>query len=97
MESLKLNSKCILVSQTPLTAIYSIYSDKLDKELKNKRISKTKMSLTSRTQKIKIVFLGDQNVGKTCLLNRFMHDTFDESHIVRQELTLSQQWAWTSP
>ena len=27
--------------------------------------------------KYKLVFLGDQSVGKTCIINRFMFDTFD--------------------
>lgn len=32
--------------------------------------------------KVKVVFLGDQSVGKTSLLHRFMYDTFDEEHNV---------------
>ncbi len=27
----------------------------------------------------KIVMLGDQSVGKTCLVNRFINSTFDEN------------------
>ena len=34
--------------------------------------------------KYKIVFLGDQNVGKTSLILRFTQDTFDSSYQVRQ-------------
>jgi GTPase SAR1 family protein len=30
----------------------------------------------------KIVFLGDQNVGKTALINRFINNTFDQSYNV---------------
>ena len=32
--------------------------------------------------KYKIVFLGDQNVGKTALINRFIKNTFDQSYNV---------------
>jgi GTPase SAR1 family protein len=32
--------------------------------------------------KYKIVFLGDQNVGKTALINRFINNTFDQSYNV---------------
>jgi small GTP-binding protein len=28
----------------------------------------------------KLVFLGDQNVGKTSMISRFMYDTFDNSY-----------------
>ncbi|CAI5756061.1 unnamed protein product [Candida verbasci] len=31
-------------------------------------------------KKYKIVFLGDQSVGKTSLITRFMYDTFDETY-----------------
>ena len=30
--------------------------------------------------KFKLIFLGDQNVGKSCILNRFMNDTFTEEY-----------------
>ena len=30
--------------------------------------------------KYKLIFLGDQNVGKSCILNRFMNDTFAEEY-----------------
>ena len=32
--------------------------------------------------KYKIVFLGDQSVGKTSIINRFMYDTFDPNYQV---------------
>jgi GTPase SAR1 family protein len=33
--------------------------------------------------KFKIVFLGDQSVGKTSIINRFMLDTFDGTeHVI---------------
>jgi hypothetical protein len=32
--------------------------------------------------KYKIVFLGNTYVGKTCLINRFMYDTFNENYQV---------------
>ena len=30
--------------------------------------------------KYKLIFLGDQGVGKSCILNRFMYDTFTEEY-----------------
>ena len=30
--------------------------------------------------KYKLVFLGDQGVGKTCLINRFVYDSFDKNY-----------------
>ena len=30
--------------------------------------------------KYKLIFLGDQNVGKSCILNRFMNDTFTDEY-----------------
>jgi GTPase SAR1 family protein len=34
--------------------------------------------------KYKIVFLGDQNVGKSSIINRFIYDLFDANeHVVR--------------
>ena len=30
--------------------------------------------------KYKLIFLGDQNVGKSCILNRFMSDSFSEDY-----------------
>ena len=32
--------------------------------------------------KYKIVFLGDTYVGKTCIIHRFMYDTFTENYDV---------------
>jgi GTPase SAR1 family protein len=32
--------------------------------------------------KYKIVFLGDASVGKTCIITRFMYDTFTENYDV---------------
>ena len=33
--------------------------------------------------KHKIIFLGDQHVGKTCIIERFIYDVFDEkSHVI---------------
>ena len=33
-------------------------------------------------QKIKIVLIGDQGVGKTSIMSRFTNDKFDPTHIV---------------
>jgi len=30
--------------------------------------------------KFKVVFLGDQAVGKTCLIQRYLYDSFDDTH-----------------
>jgi GTPase SAR1 family protein len=38
---------------------------------------------TPTTQKYKLVFLGDQAVGKTSIITRFMYDTFDTTYQVR--------------
>lgn len=40
----------------------------------------TLLSTTKMLTKYKIVFLGDQGVGKTSLITRFMYDTFDSHY-----------------
>lgn len=40
------------------------------------RVTST-FNTTSRV-KHKIIFLGDQHVGKTCIIERFMYDVFSE-------------------
>ena len=37
----------------------------------------------SPLSKYKLVFLGDQSVGKTSIINRFMFDTFDGKEHVK--------------
>jgi Ras-related protein Rab-6A len=37
-------------------------------------------NLNPETPKYKLIFLGDQGVGKSCILNRFLNDTFTEDY-----------------
>ena len=37
-------------------------------------------NLNPETPKYKLIFLGDQGVGKSCILNRFLNDTFTEEY-----------------
>ena len=37
---------------------------------------------SSIASKYKVVFLGDAFVGKTCLINKFIYDTFDPNYQV---------------
>ena len=37
-------------------------------------------NLNPETPKYKLIFLGDQSVGKSCILNRFLNDTFTEDY-----------------
>jgi len=39
-----------------------------------------KISSTAPLAKYKLVFLGDQSVGKTSIITRFMYDTFDSTY-----------------
>ncbi|KAI8982615.1 hypothetical protein BDB01DRAFT_793401 [Pilobolus umbonatus] len=36
------------------------------------------------SKKFKLVFLGEQSVGKTSLITRFMYDTFDNTYQVKR-------------
>ena len=38
------------------------------------------MNGNPETPKYKLIFLGDQSVGKSCILNRFLNDTFIEDY-----------------
>jgi len=41
------------------------------------------MAVVSPLAKYKLVFLGDQSVGKTSIITRFMYDKFDTTYQVR--------------
>ena len=43
-------------------------------------MSTTPQSVNPEIPKYKLIFLGDQNVGKSCILNRFKNDTFIEEY-----------------
>ena len=40
----------------------------------------TNRPMNPEIPKYKLIFLGDQSVGKSCILNRFMNDTFTEEY-----------------
>jgi Ras-related protein Rab-6A len=40
------------------------------------------MAMVSPLAKYKLVFLGDQAVGKTAIITRFMYDKFDDTQLV---------------
>jgi GTPase SAR1 family protein len=42
------------------------------------------MAPVSALAKYKLVFLGDQSVGKTSIITRFMYDKFDNTYQVRR-------------
>ena len=37
-------------------------------------------NMSPENPKYKLIFLGDQGVGKSCILNRFLNDTFEEEY-----------------
>ena len=43
-------------------------------------MASTSSNFNTETPKYKLIFLGDQNVGKSCILNRFLNDTFIEDY-----------------
>ena len=40
----------------------------------------TELKPKKEIPKFKIIFLGDQGTGKSCILNRFVDDKFDENY-----------------
>ena len=51
-------------------------------------------SIITPLSKYKLVFLGDQSVGKTSIINRFMFDTFDGKDHVLFKLDLIKANSW---
>lgn len=47
------------------------------------------MAPVSALAKYKLVFLGDQSVGKTSIITRFMYDKFDDTYQVRPSARLA--------
>jgi len=49
----------------------------------NNYVNESNYSQTNTLSKHKLVFLGDQSVGKTSIINRFIFDIFDEKdHVI---------------
>jgi Ras-related protein Rab-6A len=44
------------------------------------------MNDDGEVKKYKIIFLGDQGVGKSCILNRFSNDKFDTNYQVKSHI-----------
>ena len=49
--------------------------------------------VVSALAKYKLVFLGDQAVGKTAIITRFMYDKFDDTYQVRSFISKSRRAA----
>ena len=54
------------------------------------------VSTMSGKTKIKIVFLGNQNVGKSSIIEKYVKDVFDETANVSSSLICSQLSVLTS-
>ncbi len=54
-------------------------------------MSKSTNSISSRT-KHKLVFLGDQNTGKTSIIQRFINDKFDDGTNVLIVIKIANYW-----
>lgn len=56
-------------------------------------ITLVKMAPVSALAKYKLVFLGDQSVGKTSIITRFMYDKFDNTYqVINQIHFLTTCW-----
>ena len=45
-----------------------------------------------KISKFKVVLVGDQNVGKTSVISRFIQDAFDSQSTVRSVVTIANCW-----
>lgn len=56
------------------------------------------MAPVSALAKYKLVFLGDQSVGKTSIITRFMYDKFDNTYqvliVFHSAIRSSDQFKW---
>ena len=50
------------------------------------------INFSSIASKYKVVFLGDACVGKTCLINRFINDDFEDDYRVLLKNNIGHHW-----
>lgn len=61
----------------------------IEREREKERVDRgSLMAVVSALAKYKLVFLGDQSVGKTSIITRFMYDKFDTTYQVIDPLSL---------